>query len=56
MGDVYGTYTERVGTYNNFINYREGCTERIGTYNFETNSLNTYGERVWNVYGTCRNV
>ena len=34
VGNVYGTYTGRIGTYNNSQEYREGCTERIGTYNF----------------------
>ena len=32
MGNVYGTYTERIGTYKNFTYSREGCTERTGTY------------------------
>ncbi len=56
MGNVYGTYTERIGTYGNFTESREGCTERIGTYNFETKYIKTYGERIQNVYGTYRNV
>ncbi len=53
MGNLYGTYTERIGTYNDFTNCREGCTERIGTYNFQTTCLKhvwgTHTERIRNV-------
>ena len=56
MRNVYGTYAERIRTYNNFTDSREGGMERIGSYKFEAESLKTYGERMQNVYGTHRNV
>ena len=52
MGNVYGTYTERIGTYNNFTESREGCTERIGTYNFATQ----FPIIARGLHGTYRNV
>ena len=49
MGNVYGTYTGRIGTYNNSQEYREGCMERIGTYRFRTQCQRNTGRVAQNV-------